>query len=182
MSDLTPKQKRFVDEYLVDLNAAQAAIRAGYSEKTAKEIGCENLTKPNIAAAIEEERLKLGKRTNITQERVLQEYGRLAFLDIRKAFDDNGNLKHIQDLDDDTAAAIAGLEVQVEKSKGTDEEGKSLLEITRTHKIKLSDKKGALDSIAKHLGMFVDKHEIKGTLTLAQLVEASLPEPKDAGV
>lgn len=61
---LTEKQKRFVDEYLIDLNAAQAAIRAGYSEHTAKEIGCENLTKPNVAAAV---KAAIDKRSDAAQ-------------------------------------------------------------------------------------------------------------------
>lgn len=70
---LTPKQQRFVDEYLIDLNATQAAIRAGYSEKTAKEIGCENLSKPHIAAEIEKARQKTANKLEITRERVLAE-------------------------------------------------------------------------------------------------------------
>lgn len=71
MANLTPKQQRFVEEYLIDLNATQAAIRSGYSEKTARDIGCENLAKPNIAKAIEEARNKLSERTEITQDYVL---------------------------------------------------------------------------------------------------------------
>ena len=70
---LTALQVRFVEEYLVDLNAKQAAIRAGYSEKTAAVVGCENLTKPNIQAAIAEARLKQQQRTEITADRVLRE-------------------------------------------------------------------------------------------------------------
>lgn len=68
---LTPKQQRFVAEYLIDLNATQAAIRAGYSERTAKAIGCENLTKPNIAAAIAEGIAKRAGKLEITAEKVL---------------------------------------------------------------------------------------------------------------
>src|SRR4051812_9638179 len=94
-SRLTAKQQRFVEEYLVDLNATQAAIRAGYSEKTAYKIGAENLRKPQIQEAVAQARGKLSKQTQITSERVLQEYARLAFLDIRKAFDANGNLKPV---------------------------------------------------------------------------------------
>lgn len=71
MSKLTDKQARFAEEYLIDLNATQAAIRAGYSAKTAKEIGSENLTKPNIAAAIEKAQLKLSERALVTQEMVV---------------------------------------------------------------------------------------------------------------
>ena len=72
MANLTPKQQRFVEEYLIDLNATQAAIRAGYSEKTAKEIGSENLTKPNIAKAITEAQEKLSNKAQVTVEMVVQ--------------------------------------------------------------------------------------------------------------
>lgn len=72
MAGLTPKQQRFVEEYLVDLNATQAAIRAGYSEKTAGAIGGENLEKPEIAAAIQAEMDKRSERTAITADYVLQ--------------------------------------------------------------------------------------------------------------
>ena len=72
MANLTPKQQRFVEEYLIDLNATQAAIRAGYSEKTAKEIGSENLTKPNIAKAIQEAQESLSNKTQLTVDIVVQ--------------------------------------------------------------------------------------------------------------
>ena len=171
--NLTPKQQKFVEEYLIDLNATQAAIRAGYSELTAGSIGHENLKKPEIQAALTEARARLAEKTEITPERVLKEYGRIAFLDVRKTFDLDGNLIPIHELDDDTAAAIAGLEVEVKRVAGeADEElegqphGGALKRqfgsTARIHKIKLSDKKGALDSIARHLGMFVDKTEVTG--------------------
>ena len=163
---LTPKQERFVQEYLIDLNATQAAIRSGYSEKTAHSIGHENLSKPDIQAALASARKQLAENAGITPERVLKEYGRLAFHDIRKTFDTDGNLIPIHELDDDTAAAIAGLEVEKRFSSFSNEEGAPLAE-SRTHKIKLTDKKGALDSIARHLGMFTDKSEITGKLELA---------------
>ena len=72
MANLTPKQQRFVEEYLIDLNATQAAIRAGYSEKTAKDIGCENLAKPNIAKAIQEAQENLSNKTQLTVDMVVQ--------------------------------------------------------------------------------------------------------------
>jgi phage terminase small subunit len=68
---LTEKQKRFVEEYLIDLNATQAAIRAGYSENTARFIGAENLTKPNIQSEIEKSMNERSKRTEITSDYVL---------------------------------------------------------------------------------------------------------------
>ena len=71
MANLTPKQQRFVEEYLIDLNATQAAIRAGYSEKTAAAIGAENLIKPNIQKAIEEAKNQVSKRTELTVDMVV---------------------------------------------------------------------------------------------------------------
>ena len=68
---LNPKQQRFVEEYLVDLNATQAAIRAKYSEKTARSVGAENLTKPDIAKAIQEAMAERSERTEIDQDYVL---------------------------------------------------------------------------------------------------------------
>ena len=152
---LTEKQKRFVEEYLVDLNATQAALRAGYSERTAYSIGQENLKKSEIVKQIAERRAELQQETEITQQRVLKEYARLAFLDPRKLFHDDGRPKNITELDDDTAAALTGLDVQeVYEGSGDDREFVGFIK-----KYKLADKKGALDSIAKHLGMFVDKVE-----------------------
>ncbi|MGJ0508913.1 MAG: terminase small subunit [Methylocystis sp.] len=78
---LTPKQQRFVEEYLVDLNATQAAIRSGYSKKTAGQIGDENLKKPEIAAAIEARRSALSEKTEITQEKVLERFWQIATAD-----------------------------------------------------------------------------------------------------
>jgi len=71
MANLTPKQQRFVDEYLIDLNATQAAIRAGYSEKTAKVIAAQNLSKLNVQEAIEEAKKQVSKRTELTVDMVV---------------------------------------------------------------------------------------------------------------
>ena len=76
---LKPKQARFVQEYLIDLNAAQAAIRAGYSAKTARVIGHENLTKPDIAAAIEKAMAERAERTEVTADLVVGELRKIAF-------------------------------------------------------------------------------------------------------
>jgi len=157
---LTPKQQRFVEEYLVDLNGTQAAIRAGYSAKTAGWICQELLTKTHIQQAVQAGRVALSARTEITQDRVLKEYARLAFLDPRKLFDNTGAPLAIHQLDDDTAAAIAGLDVvQV---------GNAEVGVGDVLKYKLCDKKGALDSVARHLGMFNDKLDLKVTDALAE--------------
>lgn len=156
--DLTAKQQRFVEEYLVDLNATQAAIRAGYSEDSARQIASENLSKPYIQDFITAARLKLATKTGATVERVIQEYARLAFLDIRKAFDDEGRLLPIHQIDDDTAAAIAGIETEkLFEGHGEDRE-----QIGTLHKVRLADKVRALDSLGEHLGMFPKKVAVTG--------------------
>lgn len=73
MKKLNPKQTRFVEEYLIDFNATQAAIRAGYSEKTARAIGQENLTKPYIQAEIAKRTKVTSEKLQITQEQIIQE-------------------------------------------------------------------------------------------------------------
>jgi phage terminase small subunit len=109
--DLTPKQERFVEEYLVDLNATQAAIRAGYSEKTARFIGAENLTKPNVQRAIQKASSELTKKVGIDQERVLTEEKRIAFSDIRAIFDENGTQIKPNELPEEVSRSIAKIEV-----------------------------------------------------------------------
>lgn len=152
---LTAKQAKFVDEYLIDLNATKAAIRAGYSEKTADQQACQMLKKTQVASAIANRMRDREVRTEITQDRVLKEVARLAFLDIRKAFNEDGSLKPINQLDDDTAAAVAGLDVS-EISAGDN------AVIGALKKIRLSEKKGALELLMRHLGMLNDKMKLQG--------------------
>lgn len=152
---LNDKQHRFVDEYLVDLNATQAAIRAGYSARTARAIGHENLTKPNIASAIAEAQRVRSARTEITQDRVLRELARIGFADIRRLFSPGGHLLPIDGLDDDTAACLSAVEVVTRPVVGGNE-------VEHVAKIKLWDKRAALVDIGKHLGMFKEIHELTG--------------------
>lgn len=149
-SKLTTKQRRFVDEYLVDHNATQAAIRAGYSAKTASETAYENIRKPQIEIAIQEALQKQQARTEITADWTLKEIYRLASFDPRKMYDENGNLKKIADMDDDTAACIGGIDVQ-ESPLG---------EVTK--KFKIWDKNTALGNLAKHFKLLVDRLEASG--------------------
>ena len=88
---MTPKQQLFVDEYLIDLNATQAAIRAGYSTRTAAETGYENLRKPHIAAAIRVATKARSERLEITADQVLQAIAKIAFADHQA--DDAGDVK-----------------------------------------------------------------------------------------
>jgi phage terminase small subunit len=143
-----------VKEYLVDLNATQAAIRAGYSAKTAEIIGHENLRKPNIAQTIQVEMDKRAQNVGITAERVLSEIAKMAFLDPRKLFDAEGKPLHITALDDDTAASIAGLDVV---TTGNQDVG-----YAEVMKIKLADKAKNLELLGRHLKLFTDKVEQTG--------------------
>lgn len=158
---LTEKQARFVAEYLVDLNATEAAKRAGYSEKTAYSIGFENLRKPEIQEAIAEAMDARAKRTSITQDRVLQELARIAFANgtdfarivstptVTTVVDDEGFVQQVlrpvqrvelvdtERVDPEKRAAIAGIK-----------EGKFGIEV------KSHDKIRALELLGQHLGMF----------------------------
>lgn len=174
---LTPKQQRFVDEYLIDLNATQAAIRAGYSAKSAEVQGARLLSNAKVKAAVDEAVAARAERTGITADRVLQEYAKLGFSDIRGFFTPGGNLMPIEDLPDDLAAAISSVEVVTKTLPGTATEtledqphGGALkragAEVEYTHKLKLWDKGRALDSIARHLGMFKDNLNLTGNLNI----------------
>lgn len=142
-SGLTPKQLRFVDEYLIDLNASDAARRAGYSKKTAPKIGYENLQKPEVAAAIAAKQKELATKRGITRERILDEMAKLAFSDLRGIFDENGQLKPIHELDDGQAGSISSIEI----------EGPTKQNPMYVTKVRLWPKGPQLENLLKHLGM-----------------------------
>jgi len=145
---LTEKQEAFCNAYLIDFNGAKAARLAGYAEDSAHVEASRLLSNANIQARITELRVLMGKQFNITRERIAQEYARIGFVDIRNIFDDNGKLKDPKDWSDDEAAAIAGLESEnIYDGKGEDREMIGYLK-----KVKLTDKKGALDSLVKLMG------------------------------
>lgn len=151
---LTAKQVRFCEEYLIDLNGTRAAIRAGYSKNSAAVIAAENLIKPNIQDYLSLRQKELQEQTGITQKRVLEEYAKVAFLDIRKFYTVDGALRSIHDLDDQSAGALAGVEVYEERANNDDSEV-----IGQTKKIKTYDKVKALDSLGRHLGIFEKDNE-----------------------
>lgn len=165
---LSDKQKLFCDEYLVDLNATQAAIRAGYSKKTAYSSGQRLLKDVEVQKWVQFRMEERGKRTEITQDRVLEEYAKLAYFDPQKLYDENGNLLPVNKLDKDVAAALIGVDVTESIVDGN--------VVTLTKKVKYSDKKGALDSLARHLGMFNDKLQHSGNVDMNFTVEFVKPE------
>lgn len=145
---LTDKQEAFCNEYLVDLNATQAAKRAKYSEDSAGSIGHELLKKPEIQHRIEQLREETGKGFNITRERVAQEYARIAYSDIGSLVNAEGGIKNIAGLPADVTAAISSVEVFEEfETLGFEKE-----KVGETKKLKLWDKVKALDSLCKLMG------------------------------
>ena len=153
MANLTPKQQRFVEEYLIDLNATQAAIRAGYSEKTAKEIGSENLTKPNIAKAIEEAQNKRQEQTQIDAVYVLKRLVEIDQMDVLDIMDDDGNVKPLRDWPKIWRQYISNIEtISMDDGEGW------------LKKIKWPDKVKNLELLGKHVsvGAFKDKIEHSG--------------------
>lgn len=141
---LNEKQKRFVSEYIIDLNAKQAAIRAGYSPKGAEPQASRLLSNAKIQVEIAKAMEDRGKRTGITQDRVLAELSAIAFAKATDyvEVDDNGivRIKPTAELTDEQKKAIASIK-----------EGANGIEI------KLTDKTKALEMLSRHLGLFNDK-------------------------
>lgn len=158
MPRLTPKQARFVEEYLTDLNATQAAIRAGYSQKMAGRIGFQLLEKTGIQTAIQASQLERSARTGITADRVVKEIARVAFSNLSDVMEWTPagiEVKRSDEIAPDAAAAIA--------------------EISETNaglKVKLHNKVAALEQLAKHVGLYNDR----ATAPAAETVVFYLPD------
>ena len=153
---MTDAQKRFCDEYLIDLNATRA-YKVAYSrckkDETANVNGSKLLRNTKVQEYISERMKEREQRTEITQDMVIKELAKIAFLDIRKLYTENGQLKNIADIDSDTVGAISQLETLEEyEGYGDDRE-----KIGDTQKVKLLDKTKALELLGRHLGIFNDK-------------------------
>ena len=156
---MTDAQKRFCDEYLIDLNATRA-YKVAYSrckkDETANVNGSKLLRNAKVQEYISEKMKEREKRTEITQDMVIKELAKIAFLDIRKLYTENGQLKNIADMDSETAGAISSLETLEEyEGYGDDRE-----KIGDTQKVKLLDKTKALELLGRHLGIFNDKIDV----------------------
>lgn len=172
---LTPRQQRFVREYLVDLNGTKAATRAGYKPKSANEMASQLLAKLNIQTAVAIGREKLTERTEITIDRIMEEFARIGFSDVRKLFTADGSLRPMSALSAAEAACISSIEVVTRTLPGADDDSPARVEYT--HKIKLWDKVAALTQMGRRLGMYVDKHEVVGKFTLEMLVTQAIGVP-----
>lgn len=153
---MTKKQKRFCEEYLIDLNATQAAIRAGYSPDTAGAIGAENLTKPEVQRAVARDMAERSRRTGVNAERVVLELAKVAFVNVGNVIDaTDATLK--EDAAPEDLAAIQSIKVKDMGDMGIERE------------IRMADKLKALELLGRHLGMFNDKMRLDAKLDTGKL-------------
>lgn len=165
---LTPRQAAFVREYLVDLNATQAAIRAGYSKHTANEQGARLLANVSVRQLVQRGMDERAERVTVQADVVLREILKLATSDVRKLFDEQGRLLPPSMMPDDIAASVSSIEVVTTRIPGTDP-----VEVEHTAKIKLWDKKGSLELLGRHLKLFTDKVEVEVNEALASRIKAA---------
>lgn len=138
---MTDKQERFCEEYMIDLNATQAAVRAGYSPKTANEQGSQLLAKLSIQNRIAQLQAEQSRRTGVSADRVVRELAKIAFVNAADLIDPKtASLK--SDVSHDDLAAVQSVKVKTFGEDGLEQE------------VKLADKLRALDLLGKHLGMF----------------------------
>lgn len=158
---LTAKQQRFIQEYQIDLNATQAAIRAGYSQRTANEIGCENLTKPSIKAALQVALAARAKETEIDAAWVLKRLAMEADADLADLYNDAGGLKPIKEW---PKIWRQGLVAGIESKQEFDYVNGEKVPDGIVQRLKLSDRIRRLELIGKHIavGAFAEKHEHTG--------------------
>lgn len=151
----------FVREYLVDLNATQAAIRAGYAKTSADIHGCSLLKDPRIKAAVDEAMASRSHRTEVRADRVLGELVRLAESDPAQVFGDDGALLPLKLMPEQIRRAISSMDVITSQSGAT---------VTR---IKFWDKTRALELLARHLGLLNDKLELSGKVSVSVNIDLS---------
>lgn len=166
-SGLSVKQQLFVQEYLAseNLNATEAYRRAGYQTKDPDRGAHQLISKPKVQKAIQDAINRRGRRVSVTQDRVVEELARIAFLDIREFYDADGNLREIHALPETAAAALRGMDVAIEPGG---EDGKAP---TRVRKIRMADKVKALELLGRHMGMFDDRLKVSMDGDLAVRME-----------
>jgi phage terminase small subunit len=160
MRKFEEQRARFIDEYLVDFNGKQACIRAGYAAKHAARQAVRLLEMPDIQNALTIKKKQISSKLEISQQRTLLEIGRIAFSDIRKYFNEEGQLRKPSELDDDASAVVSAVE--------SEELTADNMHIGFTKKIKLWDKNRALEMLAKHYGLLgdEDKNDMKFHVTI----------------
>jgi phage terminase small subunit len=173
-TELTPKQAEFVRQYLVDLNGAEAARRAGYRGKYHDRIAYQLMQEPMIRDAIQEAMDKRSQRTEINADTILREVLKLATSDLRKLFDENGSLLPVDQWPDEAAISIQAVEVD----EIWEWEDKKRVQVGETKKVKFWDKVKALELLGKHLKLFTEKHEHTADESLAKLLAKTWGDEK----
>jgi phage terminase small subunit len=163
----TAKQARFIAEYLRDLNAAGAAIRAGYGVRSARHTASRLLQKPHVRAEVLRLQAEQLEHAQVTAQGVLEQLRRIAFFDARAVYDERGSLKHPTEWPDSARAALASFDVT---ARGATAEG---VAVERVTKIRLESKLQALELLAKHLGLLTERQQVDTHLTITWLP----PEP-----
>lgn len=158
---LTHRHQRFVDEYIVDLNATQAAIRAGYSDRQANKQAHLLMLRPDVQAAIAEAQASRSERTKVTADTVLQHLDAARTADLADLYDDDGNLRPIKDW---PLIWRQGLVAGVEVEELFDGRGEDREHIGRVRKVKLADRTRILELVGKHVRVqaFNEKVEVTG--------------------
>jgi phage terminase small subunit len=147
---LTDRQLRFVREYLVDLNATQAAIRAGYSPKAASAVAYETLENPHVQAAIVAGKAAQLASSELSATRVLEELRRLSHVDSQAFYDANGNLKPPSEWTPEMGACVASFDTVIRNAAAGDGH------TDKVHRIRLWDKPRALELLAKHFALLTE--------------------------
>lgn len=161
--------KRFADRYFETLNGKESAIYAGFSEHTAKQQAWQLLQLEEIQEYLTALKAEYSEKTGITRQRVLDEYAKIAFFDIREVFDVDGGLVHIKQMDDKAAGAISSIKSSEEW--GEDDNGDRTV-IGTLKEVKVFDKIRALQDLGKHLGLFEkdnDQKKNQATVTIFEL-------------
>jgi phage terminase small subunit len=173
MRGLTPKQRRFCEEYLIDLNAKQAAIRTGYSPRTAEQQGSRLLSNVKVQTKIDELKKQRSERTRIEADRVVKEFARLAFYDPREVMDwgpDGVRIKASGELSEDAARIVASI------SESPSQWG-------WRRQVKFADRIRALELLGKHLGIFTDKFQMSspgdGPISFIEIVPTERQDESD---
>jgi phage terminase small subunit len=162
-SSLTPKQGRFVAEYLKDLNATRAAIRAGYHPKMAAKL----VAKSSIQVAMGEQQAQQLEQAELHAIDVKRVCRWNVNRDIRRLFDDKGNMRPLHTLSPEDAAMIASFEVVIKNAAGGDGHTDTVI------KIRLNDQARFVELAMKHLGLLKERVEVEGKMTLEQLIVGS---------
>lgn len=167
-TSIRKKYEKFAREYVIDCNGTRAAIAVGYSPKAAASEGSRLLTNAKVSVIVGRLLAQQAERADVTAERIINGLRQCAFFDPRKFFNADGSLKQVNELDDDTASAIAGIEVEKLYEHFGSGKAKQIGTVT---KIKFTDRQRALELLGKHFKLYTDRQEISASDDLLAALE-----------